>query len=108
MNVSNECNGDPNEVRDGFLEGSGALERGLVRVCGVGGDWVESEVEVAESECGQGVFGSIDFFEELLCAGIVELLNQAGIDIARRTVAKYREALRIPSSVERKRRLKAG
>ena len=39
---------------------------------------------------------------------IVELLNQAGIDIARRTVAKYREALRIPSSVERKRRLKAG
>ena len=39
---------------------------------------------------------------------IVELLNQAGIDIARRTVAKYREALRIPSSVERKRRLKTG
>ncbi|RZJ03404.1 MAG: RNA polymerase sigma-54 factor [Brevundimonas sp.] len=34
---------------------------------------------------------------------IVELLQEAGIDIARRTVAKYREALRIPSSVERKR-----
>lgn len=34
---------------------------------------------------------------------IVELLKEAGIDIARRTVAKYREALRIPSSVERKR-----
>jgi RNA polymerase sigma-54 factor len=29
------------------------------------------------------------------------------VNIARRTVAKYREALRIPSSVER-RRLKAG
>jgi RNA polymerase sigma-54 factor len=39
---------------------------------------------------------------------IVELLSEAGIDIARRTVAKYREALRIPSSVERKRMLKAG
>jgi len=34
---------------------------------------------------------------------IVEILNEAGIDIARRTVAKYREALRIPSSVERRR-----
>jgi RNA polymerase sigma-54 factor len=39
---------------------------------------------------------------------IVEILSEAGIDIARRTVAKYREALRIPSSVERKRMLRAG
>ena len=39
---------------------------------------------------------------------IVELLKEAGVDIARRTVAKYREALRIPSSVERKRMLRAG
>jgi RNA polymerase sigma-54 factor len=37
---------------------------------------------------------------------LVEVLRGAGIDIARRTVAKYREALRIPSSLER-RRLKA-
>ncbi|KQS55168.1 RNA polymerase sigma-54 factor [Brevundimonas sp. Leaf363] len=37
---------------------------------------------------------------------IVEILKEAGIDIARRTVAKYREALRIPSSVARKRMLK--
>ena len=36
---------------------------------------------------------------------IVELLKDAGIDIARRTVAKYREAMRIPSSVERRRML---
>ncbi len=34
---------------------------------------------------------------------IVEKLRQEGVDIARRTVAKYREALRIPSSVQRKR-----
>ena len=34
---------------------------------------------------------------------IVEKLKVAGIDIARRTVAKYREAMRIPSSVQRRR-----
>lgn len=34
---------------------------------------------------------------------IVDVLRVAGIDIARRTVAKYREAMRIPSSVDRKR-----
>ncbi len=34
---------------------------------------------------------------------IVELLQEHGIDIARRTVAKYREAMRIPSSVQRRR-----
>ena len=39
---------------------------------------------------------------------IVEVLKEAGVDIARRTVAKYREALRIPSSVQRRRMLKAG
>ena len=31
------------------------------------------------------------------------MLRDSGIDIARRTVAKYREALRIPSSVQRRR-----
>lgn len=38
---------------------------------------------------------------------LVTLLHAEGIDIARRTVAKYREGLGIPSSVER-RRLKGG
>jgi len=38
---------------------------------------------------------------------IVEILKQSGIDIARRTVAKYRESMRIGSSVER-RRIKSG
>jgi len=37
---------------------------------------------------------------------IVDILKEAGVDIARRTVAKYREAMRIPSSVERRRILK--
>jgi RNA polymerase sigma-54 factor len=38
---------------------------------------------------------------------IVEKLRDAGIDIARRTVAKYREAMRIPSSVQRRREKQA-
>ncbi len=38
---------------------------------------------------------------------IVSLLTADGVNIARRTVAKYREAMRIPSSVER-RRMKQG
>ena len=34
---------------------------------------------------------------------IVDKLKSDGVDIARRTVAKYREAMRIPSSVQRRR-----
>jgi len=37
---------------------------------------------------------------------LVGLLQNQGIDIARRTVAKYRESLNIPSSVQRRRILK--
>ena len=36
---------------------------------------------------------------------IAELLSERGINVARRTVAKYREAMVIPSSNERKRLL---
>ncbi len=39
---------------------------------------------------------------------IVELLKGAGIDIARRTVAKYREGMGIPSSVQRRRLKRVG
>ena len=38
---------------------------------------------------------------------IVDILKGQGVDIARRTVAKYREALNIPSSVQRRREKKA-
>jgi RNA polymerase sigma-54 factor len=38
---------------------------------------------------------------------IVTVLRDSGIDIARRTVAKYREAMRIPSSVQRRREKQA-
>jgi RNA polymerase sigma-54 factor len=43
------------------------------------------------------------FEEPLSDDRIVEILRETGVDIARRTVAKYREALRIPSSVQRRR-----
>jgi RNA polymerase sigma-54 factor len=39
---------------------------------------------------------------------IVDELRKAGINIARRTVAKYREAMRIPSSVQRRRDKQVG
>jgi RNA polymerase sigma-54 factor len=38
---------------------------------------------------------------------IVQKLKNDGVDIARRTVAKYREAMRIPSSVQRRREKQA-
>ena len=38
---------------------------------------------------------------------IVDMLRESGVDIARRTVAKYREAMRIPSSVQRRREKQA-
>ena len=37
---------------------------------------------------------------------IVALLKDEGIDVARRTVAKYREAMQIPSSVQRRKEKK--
>jgi hypothetical protein len=65
--------------------------------------------EIPLLEGAQALFGSV-----LQASGgpiddrIVEILKEAGIDIARRTVAKYREALRIPSSMQRRRMLRTG
>ena len=39
---------------------------------------------------------------------IVKELRSSGVDIARRTVAKYREGMNIPSSCQRRRRKCAG
>jgi len=50
--------------------------------------------DLVDGEMAHGVFSD---------DGLVERLRAEGIDIARRTVAKYREALRIPSSVQRRR-----
>jgi RNA polymerase sigma-54 factor len=37
---------------------------------------------------------------------IVDILKKEGIDLARRTVAKYREGMHIPSSVQRRKQKK--
>ena len=39
--------------------------------------------------------------------GLVNILRESGVDIARRTVAKYREAMGIPSSVVRRKKMTA-
>ena len=38
---------------------------------------------------------------------IVDALHKGGVELARRTVAKYREAMNIPSSVQRRREKRA-
>ena len=38
---------------------------------------------------------------------LAEILRKGGVDIARRTIAKYRESMRIPSSVQRRREKKS-
>ena len=45
--------------------------------------------------------------EVLSDAALAESFAEEGIEVARRTVAKYREALHLPSSAVRKRELKA-
>jgi RNA polymerase sigma-54 factor len=50
--------------------------------------------QLIDAETAQGVLSDDKLVEKLKCDGI---------DIARRTVAKYREAMRIPSSVQRRR-----
>jgi RNA polymerase sigma-54 factor len=50
--------------------------------------------QLVDAESAQGIMSD---------DAIVEQLRHAGINIARRTVAKYREAMRIPSSVQRRR-----
>lgn len=51
----------------------------------------------------RALIGSETAADVLSDDAIVLALRREGVDIARRTVAKYREALRIPSSVQRKR-----
>ena len=51
----------------------------------------------------RAMVGAEDAGDVLSDDAIVAALRREGVDIARRTVAKYRDALRIPSSVQRKR-----
>lgn len=69
-----------------------------------GGDAYSAEAvrqrikDMIDNECAEAVLSDDT---------IVAMLRETGIDIARRTVAKYREALHIPSSVQRRREKKA-
>ena len=49
------------------------------------------------------LIGAEDARKPLSDSKLADLLNEQGIQVARRTVAKYREAMRIPASSERKR-----
>jgi RNA polymerase sigma-54 factor len=51
----------------------------------------------------KGMIAAEDPERVLSDEAIVDVLRSEGVDIARRTVAKYREALRIPNSTQRKR-----
>jgi RNA polymerase sigma-54 factor len=58
-------------------------------------EWVRERIKMlVDSEVADEIFSDDN---------IVNVLRREGIDIARRTVAKYREALGIPSSVHRRR-----
>jgi len=70
---------------------------------------IQSSVNGAESHSAEAVRDRIremidnESRETLSDDRIVALLTADGVNIARRTVAKYRETMRIPSSVERRR-----
>ena len=74
---------------------------------------IQSSVNGAESHSAEAVRDRIremidnESKETLSDDRIVALLTADGVNIARRTVAKYREAMRIPSSVERRRMRRA-
>lgn len=54
----------------------------------------------------KGLIGDETLASVLSDDRIVEVLRETGVEIARRTVAKYREAMHIPSSVQRRRILR--
>ena len=59
----------------------------------------------ASVDCGWGRLIFAQTFDQP--ADLVDMLRKDGIDIARRTVAKYRESMHIPSSVQRRREKRA-
>ena len=75
------------------------------RVCGPSGDnrrWWSSVECVLKSHI-KALIDEEDAKNILSDDQLVDMLKERGFDIARRTVAKYRESLRIPSSMERRR-----
>jgi len=82
-------------------EHSALLEiRKITQVPLIGLDWKDEDPQALQWLTQLGNPYEVEF---VTIKSIVEKLRAAGIDIARRTVAKYREAMRIPSSVQRRR-----
>ena len=69
-------------------------------IASVGGDALSAEAVKAKIKA---LVDSEESNKILSDDRIVEILVGQGVDIARRTVAKYRDAMRIPSSVQRRR-----
>ena len=69
--------------------------------------WLPPLNRCARSEATNSPKQHLSAAEVLSDDTIVDKLRAAGIEIARRTVAKYREAMRIPSSVQRRREKQA-
>ena len=69
-------------------------------IAGTGGESHSAEAVRQRIRAMVGAETAIDVLSD---DAIVAALRREGVDIARRTVAKYRDALRIPSSVQRKR-----
>ena len=69
-------------------------------IAGIGGESHSAEAVRQRIRTMVGAETVVDILSD---DAIVAALRREGVDIARRTVAKYRDALRIPSSVQRKR-----
>lgn len=74
-------------------------------ISAVGGE--ESHSSEAVRHRIRGMIASEDVANVLSDDAIVALLKSDGVDVARRTVAKYREGMDIPSSVQRRREKRA-
>jgi RNA polymerase sigma-54 factor len=81
----------------------GTFERRYFFTTAISGTHGESHSAEAVRYRIRALVGSEAADEILSDDALVAALRQEGVDIARRTVAKYREALRIPNSVQRRR-----
>ena len=91
---------DGQEARTEQLESIGGQpQKSLVRPAADGGDAVSAEAVKSAIRALIAGEGATILSDDTL----VEQLNAKGFDIARRTVAKYREAMGIGSSIQRRR-----
>jgi RNA polymerase sigma-54 factor len=72
-------------------------------VSGVQSEEGEAVANSAIKELLRGFINNEDPHNPLSDSALVKLFKEQGVELARRTVAKYRESLKIPSSTQRKR-----